>query len=45
MVKFFVMKLIYSVLNHKFSIGVTYLRLIILSVIENITVDNETFFD
>jgi hypothetical protein len=32
-------------LNPRFDVGVTYLRLIILSVVDNVPVDSETLFD
>jgi hypothetical protein len=35
----------YPVLNPRFDVDVTYLRLIILSVIDDIPVDSETLFD
>jgi hypothetical protein len=36
---------IHSVLNPSFDVDVTYLRLIILSVVGDVSVDNETLFD
>jgi hypothetical protein len=45
MVMFFVVKLTYSSLNTRFDGGVTYLQLIIFSVVGNVPIDSETLFD
>jgi hypothetical protein len=40
-----VVELIRSDLNHRFDVGVVYLRLIILLVVGDVPVDSETLFD
>jgi hypothetical protein len=45
MVRFLVVEQIYPDSNFRFGMGVTYLRLIILSVVGDIPVDSETLFD
>jgi hypothetical protein len=42
MVRFLVMELIHPGLNLRFDVGVTYLRLIILLVVDDVIIDNET---
>jgi hypothetical protein len=45
MVKFFVVEPTHPGLNPRFNVGVVNLWLIILSVIDDVSVDSETFFD
>jgi hypothetical protein len=41
----FLVKLIHSGSNSRFDVGVTYLRLIILSVVDDIPINSDTLFD
>jgi hypothetical protein len=44
MVRFFVVELTHAGSNPRFNVGVAYLWLIILSVVDEVSVDNETLF-
>jgi hypothetical protein len=43
--RFFVVKLIHSGSNFRFDVGVIYLWLIILSVVDDIPMNSDTLFD
>jgi hypothetical protein len=45
MVRFLVMKPTHAGSNPRFNMGVAYLRLIILLVVDDVPIDNETLFD
>jgi hypothetical protein len=45
MVRFLVVEPIHPGSNPRFDVGVAYLRLITLSVVSDVPVDNETLFD
>jgi hypothetical protein len=45
MVRFLVVEPTHPGLNPRFDVSVSYLRLIILSVIADVLIDNKTFFD
>jgi hypothetical protein len=45
MIRFIMIELNYSDLNSIFNMSIIYLRLIILSVVDDVSVDSETFFD
>jgi hypothetical protein len=45
MVRLLVVEPTHSDLNLRFDVDVTYLQLIILSVVDNVTVDSKTLFD
>jgi hypothetical protein len=45
MVRFLVVEPIYLGLNLRFNVSVTYLRLIIFSVVSDVLIDSETLFD
>jgi hypothetical protein len=44
MVRFFVVEVNHLGLNLRFDVDVVYLRLIIISVVDDVLVDSETFF-
>jgi hypothetical protein len=45
MVRFLVMEPTHAGSNPRFNVGVAYLRLIILLVVDDAPIDNETLFD
>jgi hypothetical protein len=45
MVRFFVVEPVHLGSNFRFNVSVAYLRLIILSVVGDVSVDNESLFD
>jgi hypothetical protein len=45
MVRFFVVESVHLGSNFRFNVSVAYLRLIILSVVGDVSVDNESLFD
>jgi hypothetical protein len=45
MVRYLVVESTHPCLNLKFDVGVAYLRLIILLVVGNVSIDSETLFD